>query len=60
MSKSDWMAADDGDEDYVEINFLPDERCPEQIRIWARPGPDGRVHRADVRVEIIRHGSSED
>lgn len=54
--ESDWMVVRDDDDGYLEVNFLPDDPCPKQIRIWGR-GDDGGV---EVRVTIIRAESTKD
>jgi hypothetical protein len=53
--KSDWMKCGDGPKDYFEVNFLPGDACPKQIRIWARPQDYG--DRAEVQVEIVPNSS---
>jgi hypothetical protein len=55
--KSDWVTCGDGPGDCFEINFLPGDACPKQIRIWARPQDFG--DRAEVQVEIVPQGQQD-
>ncbi len=57
--KSDWMRVSNTDRDYLEINFLPDDPPPKQIRIWVRES-ENPLWSVEACVEIIRTSPSEE